>query len=256
MEAIEFCKSVNEELTSFHSFQLTDLAESFLMDRLETKFLLEQKQLFALLRAYKYWKVLAFDDEMEPYVQSYVTTYYDDKNLTSYYDHYRGKANRFKLRKRFYDSTQQTYIEIKQKNNKGQTNKKRSLLKKDQDVTSSKIDDLVRLEKLELSFSDFKEQLTSKFSRVVLVDPLFEKKMTIDFNLRFEKGQEVKAINEQVVIELKYRKSPRLDIKKITNLGAKESSFSKYCIGTALLNQSVKKNSFKPTLIKINQWNS
>lgn len=251
MEDNSFISQLDNCLNTFETVQLDQFPPGFLMDRSETKFLLNQINLFELLTAFHDWKIL----KIENMIQEYETTYFDDQLLTSYYDHYRGKANRFKVRKRFYQSTGTSFFEVKRKNNKGLTTKNRLLIDKNDSITAEKTLCFLTDSSLTIVPNDLKEQLHNRFSRIVLVDGSLSKKMTVDFNLSFQKEEESKEIKDCAIIELKYLSYPTSDIKKIINLGGIESSFSKYCIGTALLNKDVKINAFKPILIKINQWN-
>ena len=63
-----------------------------------------------------------------------------------------------------------------------------------------------------------------------------------------------KSLHRVVVIELKRDgnvPSPALDI--IKNIRIKRSGFSKYCIGTLLTTDTLKRNNFKERLIMINK---
>ena len=76
-------------------------------------------------------------------------------------------------------------------------------------------------------------------------------RLTIDFNLRFHhlKSDGHQQLQHVAIIELKRDgnvPSPALDLLRDTRI--KRSGFSKYCIGSALTNDRLKKNNFKERL--------
>ena len=51
----------------------------------------------------------------------YSTTYLDTSDYLFYYQHVRGEFERYKLRYRKYEATNESFLEIKKKTNKGRT---------------------------------------------------------------------------------------------------------------------------------------
>ena len=70
-----------------------------------------------------FYKVLEIDNER---VHSYRSLYYDTDDRKFYLDHHNQRVNRNKVRFREYVGSKLTYLEIKRKNNKGKTIKKRT----------------------------------------------------------------------------------------------------------------------------------
>ena len=95
-----------------------------LMNRTDTKFAFSVNYLPEILsRMRNFYKVLEIDNER---VHSYRSLYYDTDDRKFYLDHHNQRVNRNKVRFREYVGSKLTYLEIKHKNNKGKTIKKRT----------------------------------------------------------------------------------------------------------------------------------
>ena len=81
--------------------------------------------------------------------------------------------------------------------------------------------------------------------------------MTIDLNLGFKsyENNNEENIPHLIIAEVKQEKaSSNSDfIKAIREHHIRQSSMSKYCVGTALLNKDLKQNNFKERILKINK---
>ena len=60
-------------------------------------------------------------------IHDYKSLYYDTEDWKFYLDHHNGRVNRNKIRFREYVGSKLTFLEIKLKNNKGKTIKKRNI---------------------------------------------------------------------------------------------------------------------------------
>lgn len=108
---------------NFSPILLEQMDEVKLMNRVDTKFCLPAHLLPQLLENIQdYYYTLNIDGK---YALPYATKYFDTPENTLYATHHRGKKNRFKIRRRQYLISNLTFLEIKQKNNKGRTTKKR-----------------------------------------------------------------------------------------------------------------------------------
>ena len=81
-------------------------------------------------------------------------------------------------------------------------------------------------------------------------------RLTIDFNINFRNLEtgEFRRMSDLVVIELKQDgnvNSPFKDI--LSDFQITRSSFSKYCVGLAVTDSSIKKNRFKKLCMYINK---
>lgn len=229
---------------------LEDMSGIKLMNRTDTKFVATVKQLNEFLIAVqgKYY----IQEINSRRIASYHTVYFDTADYAMYTMHHNGKARREKIRVRTYLDSDDTFLEVKNKNNHGRTKKKR--------IT---VTDVSTLNEEQSSVTPFLakhawytlEQIApvteNRFNRITLVNFGKTERLTIDFALNFHNllTDERKSLDKVVIIELKRDgnvPSPSLDI--IRRLRIMRSGFSKYCIGSALTNAGLKRNNFKERL--------
>ena len=110
-------------VNKFGTVSLNELKKVQLLRRFDTKYFLHIDNLDSILEEMRNnYKILKIKDIL---TQSYKTYYYYDKDQSSYIKHHNGKKNREKVRFREYLDVNDIYLEIKHKNNKGITVKKR-----------------------------------------------------------------------------------------------------------------------------------
>lgn len=244
---------MEEILQSMKSITLEEMSAVKLMNRIDTKFLTTIPTLYDLL-------TLASDDFMvqennELRISPYYTRYYDTPDAKMYYDHQRGKKSRRKIRIREYlGSGINPFLEIKDKNNKGRTKKKR--------VSMNESNEILHYNDFISRFSEFNaenlsQRIENYFKRITLVNNELSERITIDTSLKFHNfvsGCEVQ-LPDLVVIEwkrdglaAKSRLKPLL-----LHLRIKESGFSKYVVGAALTDTSLSRNRLKPRLHQIDK---
>ena len=110
-------------LSDFSSINLNQMDEVSLLKRIDQKFLITNSELttiFPLLSSN--YSCLTINDIR---CFDYSTTYFDDANFTMYNDHHNGKLSRIKIRFRDYETTQNSFLEIKIRTNKGTVVKER-----------------------------------------------------------------------------------------------------------------------------------
>jgi len=223
-----------------------------LQNRTDTKFVFRADLLPIILEDIKdKYSILEIKDNR---TTSYKTLYYDTKELNSYIQHHNGKANRIKVRFRKYIESNLNYLEVKFKNNKARTIKSRKKIDVIETNLSKESKDFIE----EHSFykgDDIIPVLWNEFTRLTLVHKTKNERLTIDLNLAFKSvnTNEKKEIPHIIIAEVKQEKaSGNSDfIKTIRKHHIRKSSMSKYCIGTALLNQNLKQNNFKERILKI-----
>ena len=94
-----------------------------LMSRTDTKFAFKVSlKCLAFTKTIDLFMVLAIDGKL---IHDYKSLYYDTDERKFYLDHHNGRVNRNKIRFREYVGSKLTFLEIKLKNNKGKTIKKR-----------------------------------------------------------------------------------------------------------------------------------
>ena len=246
-------QQINEQLLSFQSHALADLSKAELMDRVDTKYLLPLTELEDLLTELSdHCTVLSIDDRR---ISHYKNSYFDSKTLRYYHAHHNGALNRYKVRCRTYVDQDRSFLEVKLKNNKKRTIKKRTavqhtdvnVLKQQQQFLQkcgiSEIEQLIEVQECH-------------YQRVAFANEENGERLTLDFNLSFidpENGQQVN-VEHFAIIELKQnvitRNSNLFKILRKRQLRA--CKFSKYCIGLSLLkNKKIKHNRFNETLLKM-----
>ena len=229
---------------------LEEMSGIKLMNRTDTKFVATLEQLHAFLLAV----------QGEYYIQeingkriaSYHTTYFDTADYHMYGIHHAGRKVREKIRVRTYLDSDDTFFEIKNKNNHGRTKKKRisvGSLKSIEQEHESIIPFMAKY--AWYTIDEISPVIENWFNRITLVNYGKTERLTIDFNLRFHhlKSDDHSQLQRVAVIELKRDgnvPSPALDLLRDTRI--KRSGFSKYCIGSALTNKNLKTNNFKERL--------
>lgn len=232
---------------------LEEMSGIKLMNRTDTKFVASIGQLHSFLLAVqgKYY----IQENNGKRIASYHTTYFDTDDYQMYRMHHCGRTVREKIRVRTYMDSDDTFFEIKNKNNHGRTKKKRISIEALETI-HEEYDNIVPFMDKHAWYriEEVSPVIENWFNRITLVNFGKTERLTIDFNLHFhhlksDKRDELKRV---AIIELKRDgnvSSPALDI--IRELRIKRSGFSKYCIGSAMTNDSLKRNNFKERLTMI-----
>ena len=116
-------RTVSEILADFAPVSLEQLDSVKLLNRVDTKFLLNANSLPALLESLKQnYFILEINAQRS---SSYDTVYYDTNDFYYYRIHQTGRLPRTKIRMRTYLETGKSFLEIKIKNNHKKTFKDR-----------------------------------------------------------------------------------------------------------------------------------
>lgn len=152
---------------------------------------------------------------------------------------------------RKYVDSNLTFIEIKKKNGKGETDKFRKEIA-DFEIELSQItkDFIYKITQKKL---DLEPSLWNNFNRITLVNLANQERVTIDVNLSFSIDNQEKLYDKLVVIELKQAKFDRTSevFKVLKSYSCNPYSISKYCVGAVNLYQDLKYNLLKKKLLKI-----
>lgn len=259
------CLNISSLTSEFAPISLDEMESVKLMNRIDTKFAVSLSLLPAILEAAResyYIQQIAGQR-----IATYDTMYYDTDTLDMYVRHHDRQLVRQKIRVRQYVDSHLTFLEIKRKNNKGRTSKKRIMVpgfeltadtpsvlkhkrKEDEPVTvASFIDAKSRYE-----WSEITPHLWTKFHRITLVNKAKTERLTIDLDLVWENviTGESRTFADLVIIELKRDGNAYSLMNKIMqDLRVHPLKISKYCIGTALTTPDIKKNRFKAKIRKI-----
>lgn len=258
---------MNEILTSYEPITLDEMKGIRLMNRTDTKFVTTTRQLENLLAMAggEYYAQDVHGKRVAPYY----TVYFDTVECDMYNVHHTGRANRQKLRIRSYVDSGHNFLEIKTKNNKKRT-KKRRVLVEGFDPLHPRYDVIfdgdrpkgdgvcTEFMKQYLGYDPqtLREQLENRFDRITLVNKQKTERLTIDTNLRFHNlatGRDT-SFDGIAIVELKrdgLASSPILEM--LRRLRIKPMGFSKYCMGSALTNDHLRLNRFLPRLRMIDK---
>ena len=239
-------------LNDLQTVSLEELDNVKLLDRQDTKFVFNQIHLPLILDKIKpFYRILEINNDR---VFTYDNTYFDTDDFLFYNQHHNGNKKRFKIRSRKYSSSNQSFFEIKIKNNKDRTVKKRLPIDGINKYLGEQEKDLVS-EIIGLPPNQITPKLNVQFSRITLTDNSFNERLTIDTNISAKNGSGSKIFNQLVISEIKQIKyDPKSDfIQILRNLKIQEMRFSKYCMGMLHVNKEIKYNRFKPKLLRINK---
>lgn len=236
---------------------LDDMKAVRLMNRVDQKYMACVDQLEPLLELiaddYRVQRIAG-----EP-LAPYRTLYFDTDDLAMYTMHHNQKLNRQKLRVRTYRSTDTTFFEIKNKDNKKKTSKVRipiDVSMFDHALEVPEVNSFVN-ENTPYPIATLHACLENRFKRITLVDNGMNERVTIDSGITFHnRATGINAnISRLLVIEVKHEVgAPTSAVERaLHQLHILPRRMSKYCIGTALTDPTAKHNRFKPKLLYIDK---
>ena len=234
---------ISKITASFSPIKLAEMDNVKLMSRSDTKFAFKFSKLPELLnQMMPFYKVLEINGK---FIHDYKSLYFDTDDRKFYLDHHNGRVNRNKVRFREYVGSDLTFLEIKRKNNKGKTIKKRMKVDSINEKLSVKQKEYIHT----IIGSDI--TLNSKqwinFSRITFVHKVHKERLTIDINLNFKEKDRRGDLNQIAIGEVKQERMSRLsDFMRIAKeLHILPIRISKYCMSTLELNPELKQNRFK-----------
>ena len=239
------------ELNKFETITLSEMDDVKLMSRTDTKFVFNFLRLPEFLeKLSRFYKVLLIDENL---IHDYKSLYFDTEDRKFYIEHHNRRVNRNKIRFREYVGSGLTFLEIKLKNNKGKTIKKRIKVDSISEEITKKQQRYIH------KIIGYPIEVSAKqwinFSRVTFVHKIQKERLTMDINLTFNNQKDEGDLKNIVIAEVKQERMSRSsDFMRI----AKEMSIlpmrlSKYCMSTISLNPKLKKNRFKEKSLFINK---
>ncbi len=236
-------------LESIPPISLGDMDSIKLMNRIDTKYLTDEATLVKVLKdaaAAGYRALEAEGTKLSPYN----SIYFDTPTLRMFMDHRNKKLRRQKVRTRVYVNSSDSYLEIKLKNNKGRTKKKRTSipLSEMEDFSKDKEATDYLANYSAFSIDELSPELSTEFDRITLVNPSKTERLTIDTGLHFTNYRNGKkaSLEDAVIIELKQDGRASSQIKGIfLNHRVKPLRLSKYCVAVTLTDPSVRSGRFK-----------
>lgn len=238
-----------ESLSALAPIMLDEMSSIKLMNRVDTKYLTDEAHLKDILAdaAKIGYHVLEKDGKR---TDNYVSIYFDTDGLRMFKDHHNCRLVRQKVRTREYVISGDVFLEIKRKNNKGKTNKKRIEIPRDEMMDfhqDDKVCDYLA-EKSWFHVDEIKPVVETNFTRITLVNAAKTERLTIDTNIFFRnfRTEHATSLQDAVVVELKQDRRSESQMKKIlNNRRVKPIRISKFCIAVTLTDPNAKSGRFK-----------
>ena len=239
--------SLSKCLSTYSPISLDEMESVKLMNRVDTKYVCHVSQLPAILSAAK--EDYRVQEVAGKRIATYDTVYYDTADLQMYIRHHDQQLTRRKVRIRTYVDTGAEFLEVKKKNNRGRTKKKRI------DYNTDTAADFIA-KHTPYDWNQLHPAERTAFERITLVNNAKTERLTIDFNLRFEAIDTHAQANlgPIVIIELKRDGLQPSKMQHILrDMRIFPMKISKYCIGVAMTIPTVKHNRFKEKIVKLNK---
>jgi len=239
---------INGTLSSLDPIGLDELLErAALQQRIDRKYLLPSAELDPLLQQLAPQARVLQIDERRAF--DYESVYFDTPEFTSYHLAARRRSRRFKIRTRTYVDSAECWLEVKTRDQRGNTVKYRrehdgdladSLTPggrqfTDMVVTAAAIPDAAEL--------NFAPTLVTSYRRSTLYLPATDSRVTIDNDLRWTllDGRSI-ALPELVIVESKSASRISQADRLLWHSGRRPSLISKYGTGLAALRPELPSN--------------
>ncbi|MGV8093980.1 MAG: polyphosphate polymerase domain-containing protein [Mangrovibacterium sp.] len=244
---------VEEKLSRLTSISLEEMEKVRLMNRIDTKYITLPENLNVFLT--KIEGDYYVQEVNGKRLQTYQTLYFDTPDLQMFIRHHNGHKQREKIRLRNYVGSDLAFLEIKDKNNKGQTLKTRLQLPEYKMYNDENT--ILFLEtNAQFTIDSIMPHVETCYDRITLVDKGKTERLTIDINLAFNNTRtgNSHSLAEIVIIELKQEVSSFSPTRSLlSSLHIYPVNVSKYCIGSVMTDPGIKHNRFKPKIIRINK---
>lgn len=229
-------------------------SRAMLLNRIDCKYVFPLYSLEAMLhQCQKDYAVLEVNGAR---ISGYQTRYYDTDELRSYFDHHRGRGNRFKVRRRIYEASGQAFLEVKFRTNKSRTDKQRLPIDANEPAFYSEEGKQFIHRLTGLDTRSLKETMMVCYQRVTLLHKTNPEKVTFDLCPDFRNEKGTRNFQQLVIAEAKTERGGRMQFSEFMHRSqTPEGSLSKYCLGMIALDEALKHNHFKPLYRHINHIN-
>lgn len=228
-------------------------ARAAMLERLDNKYIVSRAILDQAAPAFAdAFEVLEIDGLR---AFTYDTCYFDDHKRQSYFDHHQGRRRRCKVRVRKYSDAGLCFVEIKLKDKRGITVKRR--MPYDNDLF--RVLDDAAMDHINSSYQglygvafplDLSPIIEMRYRRMTLVAREGGERMTIDSEIEFRSGNLLSKVSKDLfIVETKSARGNGLADKVLRACHLHPvSGCSKYCIGMAALEKVSRMNHFLPAL--------
>lgn len=181
----------------------------------------------------------------------YESTYFDTPDLLSYHDAAYRRRQRFKVRTRAYQQSRRATLEVKTRDGRGKTIKRRQ---------AYEFDARWCLDEGAMAFVDstlehpglgrtLRPTLSTSYRRTTLVDLDDVARVTIDADLRFvDRDQHGDGLDRRFVLETKSSGPPGFTDRYLWHIGVRPERISKYGTGLAVLDPALPSNKWHRTI--------
>jgi hypothetical protein len=231
---------IDSILSLYNSISIEDMNSVSLMNRIDTKYIISMDELNKIFNLIK--RDYLVQDVNGLRNRLYTTIYFDTDDLTMFFAHHNNIPVRQKIRLRTYASTGNSFLEVKNRNIEGRTDKKRMQIKDNIIINEHKCNKFLH-KHAKYDLSEISEKLQTNFNRTTLVNNQMTERITIDTNISFKCLQLDKEVsmNNLCIIEIKQNDAATSIIKNILHdMQIHHSSISKYYVGSILTNPSLK----------------
>jgi hypothetical protein len=228
-----------------------------LMNRIDTKYVVSEGEVLNLLEqmAKCGYRVQIINNVR---ACRYDTLYYDTAERDMYIAHHNQQLTRQKIRTRTYLESDTTFLEIKNKTNRGRT-KKRRIEIAHEELRNFKHNAAAMTfysANARYAHSAISPALATRFVRITLVNPRLTERLTIDLMLSYEdvRSGRTASIPRMAIVELKQDGNTLSVAKRIMrDMRIQPLKVSKYCLGTTLTVDGIKHNRFKEKIREIHK---
>jgi hypothetical protein len=247
---------IAERLAGFAAISLEGLnAKAAMLERLDNKYIVPADRLIpAFDRFAEQFDVLEIEGKR---AFTYATDYFDDEGAQAYHDHHQGRRKRCKVRIRNYVDAGFSYLEVKLKDLRDATVKKRLKLARPTRSLCPESLAFVDACHAQMYGAPLNRQLRPvigmDYERITLVARDGGERMTIDTRLAFSAAHaEREAAPDMFILETKSAKGNGIAdrILRAEHLHPTRNC-SKYCVGMAALGLVDRHNRFLPALRKL-----
>lgn len=243
-------------LSTFDTVSLDGLnSKAAMLERLDNKYIVPAVRLLPAFEKFRdLFDVLEIEGKRS-FV--YATRYFDNGEAQSYLDHHQGRRKRCKVRVRTYVDAGFSYLEVKLKDLRNITVKKRLKIEAPAFGLSAEAIDFIDACHAEMYGTPLARALQPviemEYARITLVAKEGGERMTIDTNLSFSnQGSSRAAPAGQFILETKSARGNGVADKILRSEHLHPTKqCSKYCVGMAALGYVEKHNRFLPALRRL-----
>jgi hypothetical protein len=242
-------KDLKKIISAYDGINLKEMDSVSLLNRVDSKYVFSNQLLPQILeKSLPFYRILTIAKDR---IFSYRSLYYDTPDNKLYLDHHNGKVNRYKIRFRAYQETNQFFLEIKYKTKNGRTIKKRIKTPELETELTTESMKFIK-ENSPIDSKQLEPKIYTSFLRITLVNKELTERITIDHNLYFENGRIHRDLPKLAIAEIKRSNSNghiSYFIRILEDMGIGPRGLSKYCIGRVLTDDSIKYNRFKESFL-------